>query len=141
MNTGLKMKDPFLNKQVALQRLINKYNEHKHLFVMFDFDHTVFDYDSNGSTFPYVENLLRRCIALGDKISLILFTAREGEKLNFAIDYCIQHGYPPKHVNTNPIMPTRKPYCNILLDDTAGLGETCWILNEALKLIEYEEKE
>lgn len=56
-------------------------------------------------------------------ITLILFTGNEGDKLVNIVEYCKNNGYEPTFINENPIMDTRKPYYNILLDDRAGLND------------------
>jgi hypothetical protein len=90
------------------------------LYVAFDFDNTVFDYHKVGDTFPLVENML--CyLKTNPKFKLILFTGNEGDKLNEIVEYCKARGYEPDYINESPVMNTRKPYYNILLDDRAGL--------------------
>jgi hypothetical protein len=54
---------------------------------------------------------------------LILFTANEGEKLNKVKEDLNNRNIPFDLINENPLMDTRKPYYNILLDDRAGLKE------------------
>jgi hypothetical protein len=83
---------------------------------------TEFVYSNKGFTFPRVENLLRNCKLLGMK--LVLFTAKETkEQIGECVKYCEERGYMPDFVNESPVMNTKKPYYNILLDDRAGLFE------------------
>lgn len=104
----------------CVDRLMKEWDEHGSLFVAFDFDNTVFDYHRKGFTFPAVEFLLRESKKAG--LKLILFTAKETkEELDRCVEYCKERGYEPDFINTSPIMNTKKPYYNILLDDRAGL--------------------
>lgn len=129
------MKDRFFNIDERIDRLFETYKEYSNLFVAFDFDHTVYDYDQVGDTYPKMEALIKRAAKYS---TLILFTAREGEKLEFAVNYCIERGYAPDLVNENPILNTRKPYWNILLDDTSSLSESHEVLSKVLdKIDEY----
>lgn len=131
------MEDRYLSISESVKRLITDYKTHGNLFVAFDFDNTVFDYHKVGDTFPKIEEMLIKLHKLG--ITLILFTGNEGEKLDTIVKYCTNRGYAPTFVNENPIMKTRKPYYNILLDDRAGLGEAYQILLLTLNSVINEE--
>ena len=128
------MKDRFTIKEEAYNRLKQDYLTHGSLFVAFDFDDTIFPYTNKEDTFFEVQELLRRCNKL--KFTLILFTAREGIALNFAKRHCERVDIKYDYVNENPIMDTRKPYWNILLDDKAGLDSAFDMLNTLVKEIE-----
>lgn len=104
------------------ERLKKDYLKHGSLFVAYDFDNTVFDYHDQGVDYIEIIELLRVCNNLGFK--LILFTANEGADLIKAERYLKNYDIPFDYVNRNPIMDTRKPYYNILLDDRAGLIES-----------------
>ena len=104
------------------QRLKKDYNKHKSLFVAFDYDNTVHDYHNLNIDYTAIIELLRTCEALG--FVLILFTASEGEDLKVVLNDLKKRNIPYHHINENPIMDTRKPYYNILLDDRAGLKES-----------------
>lgn len=45
------------------------------------------------------------------------------------LEYCKHYGIRVDYVNESPIMKTRKPYYNILLDDRAGLQESFGVLD------------
>ena len=103
------------------ERLKADYLQHKSLFVAYDYDNTVFDYHHQGITYGPIIDLLRNCKSLG--FQLILFTGNEGEALEkIRLDLTLRK-IPFDFVNENPLMDTRKPYYNILLDDRAGLKE------------------
>ena len=127
------MESRFLNRDEAYHRLLREYLKYGSLYIAFDFDHTVFDYDQTGDTFEHVEALLKEAKEAGN--TLILFTCREGDRLQEAIDYCTQHGYQPDYVNENPeVSPNHtKPYYNVLLDDRAGLDSAYNVLYTVLK--------
>lgn len=118
---------------------MKEWDEHGSLFVAFDFDNTVFDYHHKGFSFPAVEFLLRECKAAG--LKLILFTAKETkEELDRCVDYCKERGYEPDFINESPIMNTKKPYYNILLDDRAGLDSVATVLSLVLTRIRFKKK-
>lgn len=127
------MEDRYSHYTESLSRLKEEYKKYKTLYIAFDFDNTVFDYHQRGDTFPLVEELLKVCKNKGFK--LILFSANEDKQLDFAIKYCTDRGYAPDFVNESPIMKTKKPYFNLLLDDRAGLGETIQLLSDLLDSI------
>jgi hypothetical protein len=103
-------------------RLKQDYLAHKSLFVAFDYDNTVFDYHSQGINYEKIIELLRVCKSLG--FTMILFTGNENEKLEVIKTDLKKRKIPFDLINENPLMPTRKPYYNILLDDRAGLKES-----------------
>lgn len=127
------MEDRFLDTSESVKRLVQNYKDHENLIVAFDFDNTVYDYAGVGDAYPKIEALLWRLKKLN--ISLILFTCNEGEKLLEVLDYCKRRGYEPDFVNVSPLLSTKKPYYNILLDDRAGLGEAYQTLTLTLNTL------
>jgi len=103
-------------------RLQQDYLVHKSLFVAFDYDNTVFDFHNQGINYDEIIKILRICKSLG--FTLILFTGNEGEKLEVIKQDLKNRKIPFDLINENPLMKTRKPYYNILLDDRAGLKES-----------------
>ncbi|WP_194767286.1 hypothetical protein [Tamlana sp. I1] len=103
------------------ERLRKDYQQHRSLFVAYDYDNTVFDYHNQGIDYGKIIDLLRVCKLLG--FTLILFTGNEGEQLETIKLDLMKKGIPYDLINENPLMKTRKPYYNILLDDRAGLKE------------------
>lgn len=117
----------------CIKRLINDYEKHKNLIVAFDFDNTIYDYHNEGGDYSEVIELLRECSQLG--LTMVLFTANEDEdKLILCKSFCKDKGIRIDYINESPVMPTRKPYYNILLDDRAGLEEAYFTLKT---LVEY----
>lgn len=103
------------------ERLKQDYLKHGSLFVAFDYDNTVFDYHNQGVNYDKIINLLQVCKALG--FTMILFTGNEGDQLSRIKKDLQNRNIPYDLINENPLMNTRKPYYNILLDDRAGLTE------------------
>ena len=103
-------------------RLKQDYLAHKSLFVAFDYDNTVFDYHNQGINYNEIIEILKTCKSLG--FTLILFTRNEGEKLEVIKQDLKNRKIPFDLIYENPLMKTRKPYYNILLDDRAGLKES-----------------
>jgi len=126
------MDDRYLHYSESLKRLKEEYIQYDTLYIAFDFDNTVFDYHQVGDTFSKVESVLR--LAKNKGMTLILFTANEGKKLDHAIAYCTNKGYKPDYINESPVMRTRKPFYNLLLDDRSGLGESVRLLEEIVTL-------
>lgn len=117
----------------CIKRLINDYEKHKNLIVAFDFDNTIYDYHNEGGNYNEVIELLQECSQLG--LTMVLFTANEDEdKLTFCKSFCKDNGIRVDYINESPVMSTRKPYYNILLDDRAGLEEAYFTLKT---LVEY----
>lgn len=123
-----------LNNTEVYNKLLKTYHKHGNLYVAFDFDDTVRDFET-GLPIEPVLNALKNCALRGFK--LILFTCREGTSLQKAVDWCKEQGISPTYINSNPetMLNGRKPYYNILLDDKAGLSESLEVLNLLLKAI------
>ncbi|CAH8281261.1 hypothetical protein EV196_101341 [Mariniflexile fucanivorans] len=110
------------------ERLKKDYQQHKSIFVAYDYDNTVFDYHNQGISYIKIIGLLRVCKSLG--FTLILFTGNEGDQLEIIKEDLINRNIPYDLINENPLMKTRKPYYNILLDDRAGLKEAYYNLKK-----------
>lgn len=125
----------YFNAKNSTIRLLNDYYKHGDLIVAFDFDNTIFNYNGAADrTFFDVTHLLQECSALG--FTMVLFTANEDEdKLNFCRTYCRSNEIRIDYINESPVMNTRKPYYNILLDDRAGLEEAYGILKFVVEMI------
>lgn len=132
------IQDRYLDLNEGVKRLVSDYKKHGNLFVAFDFDNTVFDYFTQGDTYPKIEGLLCFLKKIGFK--LILFTGNEGAKLDDIVEYCNERGYRPDYVNESPVMKTTKPYYNILLDDRAGLNDAYQTLVLTLNILNYDYK-
>lgn len=129
-----KYKDKYLDYINSLSRLKTEYNYYGNLFIAVDFDHTLYDFDENGDTYYKVIEEVKRAQSLG--LCIILYTCREDEKLEFAVNHCKEIGINPTYINENPILNTRKVYYSLFLDDRAGLGESYKLLCDILDYIE-----
>lgn len=73
---------------------------------------------------------------------MVLFTSTDDEDtLQWIRGYCSYYRIRIDYINESPIMKTKKPYYNILLDDRAGLQEAANTLNSVLNLIEINRDE
>ena len=127
------IKDRYLNSNYHHDRLVIEYEKHGSLFIAFDFDHTIYDYDQVGDTYPAMINIIKEAQEVG--LKLILFTCREGEALEFAVEHCKSLGIVPDYINESPITQTRKPYYSLLLDDRAGLFQSYMFLYSIIGII------
>lgn len=128
MRLYTEFKHPF-HQSACIDRLVDEYNKYNgKLIVAFDFDNTIFDYHNDGGNYSNVISLLKECSEEG--FIMILFTSNEDEdRLKWMLEYCKHYGIRVDYINESPIMNTRKPYYNILLDDRSGLQEAFTILD------------
>lgn len=126
-------KHPYADADACAQRLFNNYKEHGKLIIAFDFDNTIFDYHNTGGDFSEVIALLQECNMYN--FTMVLFTSNEGERLEFCKKFCAEHNIRIDYVNESPVMPTRKPFYSLLLDDRAGLGCAMRTLDKLMHLI------
>ena len=118
-------------------RMMEVYKKSRNLIIAYDFDDTV--NPTHAYSYPYVERAVELLKKAGKRKDLrfILVTCREGEKLTEAECTLIMLGLPYNSINQN--LPfsiaddPRKIYCNLMLDDKAGLPLSCDILEELLK--------
>lgn len=135
------MRDPYTSDHMGVDRLLADHYKYKKLIVAVDFDDTVFDYHQQGHYYDWVFSLLRRCKKLGYYVTV--FTASPVDRHLFIEEHMLSEGIKIDSINRNPIpLPygnNGKIFYNILLDDRAGLGQACQILDEVLSRIESEE--
>jgi hypothetical protein len=124
----------FMRQNNLVTRLLRLYEAHGSLVVAVDFDNTLFDfhYEREKHSRPrhdYSEiyELLRRLKAIG--CFIVIWTANEDER--FIQRFLSKERIPYDAINENPPFfkgQSRKIYYNVLLDDAAGLRETCILL-------------
>ena len=115
-------------KEASIERVWKQYQLYGNLVIGYDFDNTVFDTHKKGGDYSCVIDLLVECSKLG--FVMCLYTAEPDEDvLKKKIKYCKKLGINVDFVNESPILNTKKPYFNVLLDDTAGLAEAYEILS------------
>jgi len=147
------MIDRYFSTKEAAYRLVRDFYKHNNIIIAVDFDNTIYNFMSRGYSISVIE-LLRKIAGkwhgtseiyprkVDSRFTIVLFTAREDEKLIEAIKVC-EHDLNIRidYVNESPtVIPfkTRKPFYNILLDDKAGLGQAYKVLIKFLKIIDYE---
>ena len=120
-----------------LTKLYGVFSAHNNIILALDFVDTIYDWKNQGYDCPYVLDLVKRCQSkLNAKV--ILFTCRENNWLQFAVDYCKDNGITLYGINENPDHPPTKskPFYNVLLDDKACLGEVCQVLEKLLESLQ-----
>ena len=129
--------DPYLYSDLVLKRLFKEYDAHSRLIIAVDFDDTVFDYHNTGSTHERVLALLKDCKRAN--FYVVVFTASAPEKFPFIREYMQNKGIEIDSINQNPVpLPFGnhgKIYYNVLLDDRAGLKDTCNVLSSLLEYV------
>jgi len=125
------MTDPYLDDNLAYNRLKRELDKYGKLYIAFDYDNTIYDYHNEGHTYTNLISILKLAKELGH--ILILFTANTGERLKKIEEHCVSLGITPDMINENTdIGEGIKPYYNILLDDRAGLSSAYKTLHSLL---------
>lgn len=134
---------PYNNKG-SLDRLYADYQKYDTLYIAFDFDNTIWDYDKFKSNYANIYDavhwnvveVLKKAKKAGMK--LILWTScptPEDEILK--TNLCSVWGIKPDYINWSPLSPNAiKPHFNLLIDDRAGLESSIYVLMELIKKIE-----
>ncbi len=128
----------------AYERLIAEYLKYDTLYIAFDFDNTIWDYDTYGNKYEdnhdavhwNIVELLKEAKKAGMK--LILWTSCPNKMDEITKnDLCRTWGIEPDYINWSPLSPgATKPHFNLLLDDRAGLESAVNILNRIFERIE-----
>lgn len=116
-------------------KIISVYDKHGSIIIAVDFDDTIYNYSGQNFNVEYVIDLLKRSVDILNA-KLILFTCREGDLLDQALQYCRSVNLSFDAINTSLetyTYPSRKPFYNVLLDDKASLPECC----EAIETLMY----
>ncbi len=112
--------DEYLIPNSSFIRLKSEYDKYGSLVIAYDFDNTVFDFHSKGTTYHNVIELLKNLKQIG--CWMICFTANQDD--DFIKKYCNDNLIPLDTINENPSFfksKSKKIYFNALLDDRAGL--------------------
>lgn len=121
-------------------KLVGVYRKHNSIIIAVDFDDTIYNYSLNNYDVDYVIDLIKRAQKeLGAQV--ILFTCREGELLEQALNYCKSKDLHIDRANESMetyTYPSRKPFYNILLDDKSSLEASCAALEYAMETIKRE---
>lgn len=126
--------DFYLNKINTINRLVNEWYSYGKIIIGVDFDDTIYDFHKKGRKHDNVINLLKQCKEVGCYI--IINTCNKDYE--FIKKYCSEIGIEIDSINEN--MPftkfdTEKIYCNIMLDDRAGLESAYTALQTALNIV------
>lgn len=136
------MKDRFINYVRCSDRLIKVYEEHGQIILACDFDHTIFDWNGVGDTYPTVEQLLKD---VRPYAKIIIYTCRPKKQYGMIKEYMESRGLPYDTIN-EPIVRLAdddggsKLYYNHLLDDKAGLYSAVVILRDFINMIKRKEE-
>lgn len=129
-------KDPFLNDNKAVERLVMDYMKYGKLIIAYDYDSTVYDWHKRGDTFELVMNLLREC---RDYAQFIVYTHSNDDRHGEIIEYLDSHDLPWDTINEGIIFVNDKDegklFYSHFLDDRAGLRSAYLILDKALSII------
>ena len=115
-------------------KLLSQYKEHGSLVLGVDFDFTLWD-GIDKVYYTDISDIIIQAQTLNFKVCL--WTANV-KRLNRIQDKCAEHGLVFDYINESPIdlgENTVKPHFNLLLDDTAGLGQALAVLIELIKRI------
>lgn len=130
----------YVDTENQINRLVKEWREFGKIVIAYDFDNTVFDYHGEGHDYSEVIDLLKRCRDYG--AYFIVFTAAEVARYDSILSYLSDRGIPVDVINDNvPSVPFvlenvgQKVYYNVLLDDRAGLGQSCEVLSSALDMM------
>lgn len=127
-----------------IERLYKGYLKYGTLYIAFDFDNTIWDFDAYKTNYANIYDavywdivdLLKRAKACGLKLILWTSCPKEEDEI-IKTNLCKIWGIDPDYINWSPMSPGAvKPHFSLLLDDKAGLESSVYILEELLKLIE-----
>ena len=118
------------------QRILHDYQKHDKIIIAYDFDDTVKPYYCAGCS--RVESVLR---SAKENLNAYFIVTTANQDINKVKKYLDHYDIPYDAINENaPFVPynTRKIYCNILLDDKAGLSEPVDALETLINLVVNE---
>ncbi len=135
------MTDPYLDTNTCVTRLFVQWQKTPRILLALDVDDTIFDFHQKGHTYPRVIALVRRAQAHG--FYIILFTAAKNERHPSILEYCHSIGIYPDSINRNAVPceygnDGAKIFYNFFIDDRAGAGQACEILEKTLDLIDQQ---
>ena len=126
------------------ERLMAEYLKYDTLYIGFDFDNTIWNYDkyhnaydssNTDARFDEVVELLKLCKQAGMKLCLWT-SCWSDEEESLKADICKDWGIEVDYINCSPLSPgAKKPHFNVLLDDKSGLEEVYHILSKLLLMI------
>lgn len=134
--------DFYLNQNNCDVRLAKEWDTHGKLIIGADFDDTLYDCHNHGREYNDILELLKRCKEIGCYI--IIITANDDETHHrFIKGYLDLLGLEIDAINENieaSPFRTKKIYCNVLLDDRAGLKSAYYSLLGTAQYMEKKQK-
>lgn len=139
----MNFKHPYFNEG-AIERLYRDYMKYGCLYIAFDFDNTIWDYDKYKNNYTNIKeavnwdivNILKKAKNHGMKLILWTSCPTQQDEI-IKNDLCKAWGICPDYLNWSPLsLGAVKPHFNLLIDDRAGLESSVYILNEVLKRID-----
>lgn len=127
------------DNNMLTEKLKNTLFQHGKLVIGLDFDDTVKGYADPDLDCSVVIDLMKQCSKLGFDICLWTVITPGGMTLKDKVNYCKLCGINITHINSSPFdeisrfKNNRKPFFNLLLDDSAGLGSACDALTRAIE--------
>lgn len=134
--------DKYCYTEECVKKLVRTYFTRGYLIIAFDFDDTILSSESDYRC--YLPAMLVDKCKQNINCQLILYTCRssnrgDGRNLKYAIDVCKKLNIEPDFVNEHAWEDYKglngKVFYDIFLDDKAGLGQACEILELALNRI------
>lgn len=119
-----------------VQKLVSAWVRYGKIIICVDYDQTILPYQGfERKLCKIVVDTIKEAQTIG--ATVILFTCRDGGLLQKAKDHCDKLDLHFDQVNPKePFQQgySHKPYCNIMLDDKAGLLSALEILQKAIKI-------
>lgn len=122
----------FTQTSSRVSKLVDQHNLHGSIVIGVDFDFTIYNPIDHSMHMDIIDLLLQSESA-GCK--LCLWTANSS-RIPYILHKCESIGLNFQYINESPIHIEHKvikPHFNLLLDDTAGLGQAVEILEQFLK--------
>lgn len=132
------MNNPFTNKVQKVLKLYQQKEKFGKVVIGVDFDFTLYDSSKPLGEGEFYEDVLQLVLQAQESgvCELCLWTANPD--VLAIIDLCLEEGLHFDQINSSTIFPdsdSRKPHFNLLLDDSAGLGESIEILQDFLEAV------
>lgn len=125
----------------AYNRLKKEFEKYDTIYIGFDFDNTIWDYDTYQDNYVYDKNaicwhivyLLQEAAELGMTLCLWSSCPNGDKDLEKKLKICKRCGLKVKYANCSPLSPWEgKQHFNLLLDDKAGLESAVDILTRLI---------
>jgi hypothetical protein len=125
-----------------LEKLVNTYKTHGGIVVGLDFDNTIYPLNTDPRIVKRCERVRELIHKVRTKVDLCLWTVANDWSISYKLTICeAVYGIEFDAVNKSTLYedPTvRKPYFNLLLDDSAGLTQSMDLLEAFNELIDNE---